>query len=322
MPQKELEPSQKRQLENWIEEVREHEHSALKWSETLYRIKLSGYWRSTHKTWPEFCDDNFGYAKAMSYRYTACGRIAYQHREKIAKEAQPPRTVRQIENYGKVQHVRQPNCEYVGTENDLKEDKRMGARQCGDVEHVKPEAPPEPPQSMAVLRVTSVVPAPIIELVNELAREANRLQQQGQLAFDPKFCHLVQGIIRLKQMVQPSLPGMDEHFAKAEPVAASPAKKGKCTEAQAILYCRTLGLPDTDGEWFFAKMEGCGWKNGGKAVADWQQTIRAWKLGGYMASQKHQRVNGDRNGHQPINQQRSAADKFLDRALEESRRLK
>jgi len=51
-------------------------------------------------------------------------------------------------------------------------------------------------------------------------------------------------------------------------------------------FCKSVGLPETDGEWFFYKCEGCDWKNNGKPIKDWKATIRAWKLAGHMASQK------------------------------------
>lgn len=54
------------------------------------------------------------------------------------------------------------------------------------------------------------------------------------------------------------------------------------------LLCASLGLPVTDAEWFFHKCEANGWTNAGKPIKDWQATVRSWKAGGYMPSQKSQ----------------------------------
>jgi len=51
-------------------------------------------------------------------------------------------------------------------------------------------------------------------------------------------------------------------------------------------FCLEIGLPATDGEWFFNKCEGNGWLNSGKAIKDWRATIRAWKTAGYLPSSK------------------------------------
>ena len=46
--------------------------------------------------------------------------------------------------------------------------------------------------------------------------------------------------------------------------------------AVVIEYCRERGLPETDGQWFYDKCEGCGWTNNGKAIKDWRATVRQW----------------------------------------------
>jgi hypothetical protein len=54
-----------------------------------------------------------------------------------------------------------------------------------------------------------------------------------------------------------------------------------------------INVPRGDAEWFWHKCEGCGWKNNGKAIVDWHATIRAWKLAGYLPSQRNGQVKGD-----------------------------
>lgn len=75
-----------------------------------------------------------------------------------------------------------------------------------------------------------------------------------------------------------------------------PAKSRASCEEIVKAFCLELGLPETDGEWFFAKCEGCGWTNSGKPIKDWKATLRAWKAQGYVPSMKSKT-----NGHAVIN---------------------
>jgi hypothetical protein len=73
-----------------------------------------------------------------------------------------------------------------------------------------------------------------------------------------------------------SLPGL----------AAGPKRFQKPTMDEVQCFCLLINVPRGDAEWFWLKCEGCGWKNNGKAIVDWHATIRAWKLAGYLPSQK------------------------------------
>jgi hypothetical protein len=69
-------------------------------------------------------------------------------------------------------------------------------------------------------------------------------------------------------------------------VADEPKPKYRGSLEECKAYCKSIDLPETDGEWFYDKCQGNGWKNGGEPIKDWKATIRAWKTAGYMASQK------------------------------------
>jgi uncharacterized protein YdaU (DUF1376 family) len=56
---------------------------------------------------------------------------------------------------------------------------------------------------------------------------------------------------------------------------------------EVIIFCREIGLPRADAEWFWHKCEANRWTNGGKRILDWQQTLRSWKAGGYVPSIKN-----------------------------------
>lgn len=69
-------------------------------------------------------------------------------------------------------------------------------------------------------------------------------------------------------------------------VPAREKGNGHAKLKESVVYCVSLGLLESDGQWFFDKCEGSGWTNNGKPIADWKATMRAWKAQGYMPSQK------------------------------------
>ncbi len=58
--------------------------------------------------------------------------------------------------------------------------------------------------------------------------------------------------------------------------------KAKGTKEQCALFAVEIGLPRTDGEAFFDKKEGTGWKG----VKDWRSVMRNWKTEGWHPSLK------------------------------------
>src|SRR5690606_36444578 len=72
-------------------------------------------------------------------------------------------------------------------------------------------------------------------------------------------------------------------------------RKDRADLETILLFFQDLHLPKGDAEWFFHKCEGNGWRNGNSPIKDWRSTVRAWKAGGFMPSQKRQQmmpVNG------------------------------
>lgn len=66
---------------------------------------------------------------------------------------------------------------------------------------------------------------------------------------------------------------------------------------KVIDFTEELGLPESDARWFFHKCQANGWTNGGREIKSWQDTIRSWKHGGYLPSQRKAAVN--QNGRLP-----------------------
>jgi hypothetical protein len=140
------------------------------------------------------------------------------------------------------------------------------------------------------VQVAAVRPPVSAALYNEIHAIVNyckkaESKEPGIIHFEG-YRHLVQMLKQLENRVQIILPGMEAMFA------ADDKPKARCTSSEAESYCSSIGLPADDGTWFYDKMQGCGWKNGGESVKDCFATIRAWKRAGYMASQKRAQSNG------------------------------
>lgn len=66
----------------------------------------------------------------------------------------------------------------------------------------------------------------------------------------------------------------------------SPEKGRAKDEAEVLEFCKQEGISPDDASWFFWKCEGTGWTNGGRPIRNWKATLRSWKRGGYLPSQK------------------------------------
>lgn len=51
-------------------------------------------------------------------------------------------------------------------------------------------------------------------------------------------------------------------------------------------FASSLGLPLTDGDYLHAHFEENGWKRGNTPIRDWKASMRKWKVGGWLPSQK------------------------------------
>lgn len=66
----------------------------------------------------------------------------------------------------------------------------------------------------------------------------------------------------------------------------SDSKKRPKSEKDTVDYCRSIGLPETDGHYFWDKWQGNGFKNAKEPMKDWKAVIRSWKTAGHCPSQK------------------------------------
>jgi len=215
------------------------------------------------KEWPKFSDRKLGEICAVDHK--TVGSIRAELYPVVKKNGESP-------------HEKSDD---VGTKIE-KENKPMPARKIVDapIEHVTPPPPPvAAPIPVITMRPVSV-PQSVRQTIDEIVRDGMRLPYH-----DAPFLHFLSKLMALQKAIQLELPGMVE--------ACPPKDKGKGTQQEVTTFCISIGLPASDGDWFYYKARGCGWKNNGKAIIDWQDTCRAWKLANVFPSQKPARgVNG------------------------------
>ena len=56
--------------------------------------------------------------------------------------------------------------------------------------------------------------------------------------------------------------------------------------AEVVQFAKAMGLPASDGEFCYYKWMENDWTNGKRPIRDWQLTLRSWKAGNYLPSQK------------------------------------
>lgn len=75
--------------------------------------------------------------------------------------------------------------------------------------------------------------------------------------------------------------------AEGDKEAEKKEKKHKPASREEVLnFCKSIGLPESDGHYCWDKWEGNGFKNDGRAMNNWESTIRSWKRAGYLPSLK------------------------------------
>jgi len=60
------------------------------------------------------------------------------------------------------------------------------------------------------------------------------------------------------------------------------AKKEKPTIDELRVFCKSLDMDESVGDYLFNKWEGNGWINGKNPIIDWKATIRSWKHAGHL----------------------------------------
>lgn len=131
------------------------------------------------------------------------------------------------------------------------------------------------------------------------AKEANSERQRRHRERNASVTHRNASVTHGNASVTPQT---DKAEAEAEAEAEAKAEKKKQkhesgfaarsskarpqTREEFDAFFQELGLYPRDAEATWNKFEGNDWTNGGKKIACWKSTVRAWKASGYMPTQK------------------------------------
>jgi hypothetical protein len=104
--------------------------------------------------------------------------------------------------------------------------------------------------------------------------------REGEIRqYDPKDKH--NGKVNGSEVNQES-----KHRFKPSPNQPRKQPKDRASRAEMEEFCKSLGLPESDGTFMFDHWESNGWKNGSAPVRDWKAGVRKWKGAGWLPSQK------------------------------------
>lgn len=112
---------------------------------------------------------------------------------------------------------------------------------------------------------------------------------KGGKASRPPKTKAVKAVLEAELEADPKLSsnGKERKGIGIEEKKESLSSKRKGSEADCKAYAKELGLPETDGTWFFDSMEAGGWTRGGKPLKDWKAHLRSYKQQGWLPSLKN-----------------------------------
>ncbi len=79
---------------------------------------------------------------------------------------------------------------------------------------------------------------------------------------------------------------VEKETEKEKERGESEGRRKPSNREQVLGFVRELGLPETDGHYYWNKWEGNGFKNNKESMRDWKAVIRSHKAAGWLPSQK------------------------------------
>lgn len=264
-----LTTKQQNQLDGWIEEVRLHEAGMLKWAEALWNIKTSNLWKTKNESWPQFCEETFGYSRTKAYEWPMLFEFV-QGQKRLAEtnpETVVPETLRQAKKL---------RTKLSPPPSDKKKSGPVRTVVCVPVLGVESDQKHSAPNGTNMPNL----PIDLACVMAALEKDFDRLIHRGDIPYDALKLLYKMGseIKQARQLLQGVLPGFEQ-------VVTRPVFKAPSLE-EVQLYCEKTGVSGNDANWFWHHLDSSGWKNGGRPVKSWHSLLTAWKLKGYLPSQK------------------------------------
>lgn len=229
------------QIETRLGTVQEVYEAAMKIFEgQLYRAKFA--------TWDDYCRFRFG--------KTAAAFRQFRRRRLLGSTVAPQDAAGDIARLERRLQTAKNIIEKVSA----KQDKTLPVVTLVPVPMPGTEEPPLPAIKM---------PSDLCLWVKRIRTDMEKLLRESIFAASDRFRHCAALLAKVDQAITPELP-----------LGLPPMQKSRGTKEQVVEFCVNVGLTAIDGEWFFEKAEGCGWKNNGVPIVDWRATVRQWKAQG------------------------------------------
>lgn len=112
---------------------------------------------------------------------------------------------------------------------------------------------------------------------------------------------------------EPRSPKPSRGTIKGKPLVG----KARGEVGEIVEFCKSEGLTESDGRYFFNHWESNGWTVSNRPIQNWKAVIRKWKEAGHVPSQK---VNGNgSNGHNGKNTHVNNFVEFTPEEIEQNR---
>lgn len=103
-------------------------------------------------------------------------------------------------------------------------------------------------------------------------------------AFQSLRKHGLEGYAKGIHTLQVKVKVKEEEKDTVKEETLKPKSRGTIEEFHQ--FFASVGLPQSDADYTFHKWQGNGWVNGKNPIKDWKATVRQWKTGNFMPSQK------------------------------------
>lgn len=254
--------------------------SAYEWGLALRDMRESKLYLTEADSFQEWCQ------KFCGKSADAVRGIIWRSEQKEARRLVESTTAEPIGPIGLItsqEHINYSSSKFgqiMSAHRDRTQPVKMGSPSTSDTVEITSKVEPAKHPSIVEFPPDARV------MVHQALKLAQRLLKESGFALSSEFRHITALLEKVDVMIQPEL----------FPTAPTKQKSRGSLVEVVTYFVQELKLPASDGEWFFSKAEGSGWKNNKVPIVDWRSTARAWSLAKYLPSQKQAAGNGKLNG--------------------------
>lgn len=234
-------------------------------------------YQDKYKTFEAYCRERWGWSREHGYRLARAAKFLSEQKQ-IAEASGEPAQAISNENQARMLLRQARALKRTGRTIDVQTtvtSTQMPAKRDPDQPVGMMLTPPVEPT--IVNGDLNKFPPDVVTMIEQALGYLLKVMRSSEITANADFRHAVALVQKVKDVVQPEFGFMRGMTAR---------QKSRGSLEQCIEFCVNAGLTKDDGEWFFMKCEGCGWKNNGQPIIDWRMTVRAWQKVSYFPSQK------------------------------------